>query len=263
METTRRGLAPALRGRRLVRAVVRNPALRWPVRLPHAIRGQRFGAVERRAKYLLLPLQTGGLVIHLGMSGHLRLVSSTAPAGKHDHVDLVLDDNRAVRLSDPRRFGSLHWQPHPLREHWLLRDLGPEPLSAQFNGPYLAARARGRRVAVKALVMDAKVVVGVGNIYANEALFLAGIRPRIAARRISPARLAGLADAIKATLRRAIESGGTTLRDFAAADGRPGYFAQELAVYGRGGEPCRRCGSRLREVRDHSRSTVYCPACQH
>ena len=263
METTRRGLAPALRGRRLVRAVVRNPALRWPVRLPRGIRGQRFGTVERRAKYLLLPLQTGGLVIHLGMSGHLRLVSSTAPVRKHDHVDLVLDDGRAVRLSDPRRFGSVHWQPHPLREHWLLRDLGPEPLSAQFDGEYLAARARGRRGAVKSLVMDAKVVVGVGNIYANEALFLAGIRPRIAARRISPARFGSLADAIKATLQRAIENGGTTLRDFAGADGRPGYFAQELAVYGRGGEPCRRCRARLTEVRSGGRSTVYCPVCQH
>ena len=263
METTRRGLAPALRGRRLVRAVVRNPALRWPVRLPRGIRGQRFGAVERRAKYLLLPLQTGGLVIHLGMSGHLRLVLATTPARKHDHVDLVLDDDRAVRLSDPRRFGSVHWQPHPLREHWLLSDLGPEPLSAQFNGEYLAARARGRRGAVKSLVMDAKVVVGVGNIYANEALFLAGIRPRIAARRISPARFGGLADAIKATLQRAIENGGTTLRDFAGADGRPGYFAQELAVYGRGGEPCRRCRARLTEVRSGGRSTVYCPVCQH
>ena len=255
-------MAAALGGRRLVRVVVRNAALRWPVCLPNSIDGQRLGALQRRAKYLLLPLETGGLVIHLGMSGHLRVVPAGAPAGKHDHVDLVLDDGRAVRYCDPRRFGSLHWQPHPVGEHWLLRELGPEPLSADFNGQHLAARARGRRIAVKALVMDAKVVVGVGNIYANEALFLAGIRPRIACGRVSRPRLDALADAIKATLGRAIASGGTTLRDFAGADGRPGYFAQELAVYGRGGEPCRRCGERLKEVRTAGRSTVYCPRCQ-
>lgn len=242
--------------------VVRNAALRWPVRLPKSIDGQRLGALERRAKYLLLPLETGGLVLHLGMSGHLRVVPADAPAGKHDHVDLVLDDGRAVRYCDPRRFGSLHWQPHPVSEHWLLRELGPEPLSADFNGQYLANRARGRRIAVKTLVMDAKVVVGVGNIYANEALFLAGIRPRVACGRISRPRLDALVDAIKATLGRAIASGGTTLRDFAGADGRPGYFAQELAVYGRGGEPCQRCGERLKEVRAAGRSTVYCPRCQ-
>ena len=262
VETTRRGLAPALRGRRLVRAVVRNAALRWPVRLPRAIAGQQLGTLQRRAKYLLLPLETGGLVIHLGMSGHLRVVAAGACAGKHDHVDLVLDDGCAVRFTDPRRFGSLHWQPHPLRTHWLLRDLGPEPLSADFHGGYLAARARGRRVAVKAFAMDAKVVVGVGNIYANEALFLAGIRPRLSAARLSRARLCGLADAIKTTLGRAIASGGTTLRDFVGAHGRPGYFVRELAVYGRGGEPCRNCGRTLKEVRMAGRSTVYCPSCQ-
>ena len=262
VETTRRGLASALRGRRLVRTVVRNAALRWPVRLPNALAGQRLGPIGRRAKYLLLPLETGGLIIHLGMSGHLRVVAADAPPGKHDHVDLVLDDGKAVRFTDPRRFGSVHWQPHPLGAHRLLRDLGPEPLSADFNGAYLTRRARGRRVPVKTLVMDAKVVVGVGNIYANEALFLAGIRPRVAAGRLAATRLAALADAIRATLGRAIASGGTTLRDFAGADGRPGYFAQKLAVYGRGGEPCGRCGHVLREVRLAGRSTVYCPLCQ-
>ena len=262
METTRRGLAAATRGRKLVRAVVRDPRLRWPVRLPRAIRGQRLGAVGRRAKYLLLPLESGGLIIHLGMSGHLSVVSARAPPGKHDHVDLVLDDGRALRLTDPRRFGSVHWQPHPLHAHWLLRDLGPEPLSEAFTGAYLAARARGRRVPVKALIMDAKVVVGVGNIYANEALFLAGIRPRVAARRLAKVRLETLAGAVKSTLVRAIDSGGTTLRDFAGADGRPGYFVHELAVYGRGGAPCRRCGATLRDVRFAGRATVYCPVCQ-
>lgn len=251
-----------LRGRRLRRVVVRNPALRWPVTLPDSVSDQRVARLQRRAKYLLLSLDTGGLILHLGMSGHLSVVATGTPAGKHDHVDLDLDDGRTVRLTDPRRFGSLHWQPFPLDEHWLLRDLGLEPLSAEFNGNYLAARAAGRRVAIKSLLMDARVVVGVGNIYANESLFIAGIRPRIAAGRLSRPRLAALVDAIKATLLSAIQSGGTTLRDFVATDGRPGYFVHELAVYGRGGKRCPRCDAILKEVRLTGRATVYCPRCQ-
>ena len=252
----------ALSGRRLRGVLVRNPNLRWPVRLPADIHGQRLQPIERRAKYLLLPLETGGLIVHLGMSGHLALVPADAPAAKHDHVDLQLDDGNAVRFTDPRRFGSIHWQPYPLHTHKLLRDLGPEPLSADFDDAYLAAQCRARRVAIKSLLMDAKVVVGVGNIYANEALFLAGIRPRVAARRVPRRRLEPLAAAVKTTLTNAIALGGTTLRDFADSDGRPGYFAQELAVYGRGGEPCRRCAAVLKEVRLGGRSTVYCPRCQ-
>lgn len=241
---------------------MRNPALRWPVDVPNDIHGQRLGRIGRRAKYLLLPLETGALIVHLGMSGHLSVVPDDAPPAKHDHVDFVLDDGRIVRLTDPRRFGSVHWQPYPLEDHWLLEGLGPEPLSRAFSGTYLAERARRRRVAIKTFLMDARVVVGVGNIYANEALFLAGIRPRIAAGRLPASRLGGLADAVKATLASAIQSGGTTLRDFAAADGRPGYFVHELAVYGRGGEPCLRCASTLKEVRLTGRATVYCPRCQ-
>ena len=241
---------------------MRNPNLRWPVRLPAEVCGQRLQPIERRAKYLLLPFETGGLIVHLGMSGHLAMVPADAPVGKHDHVDIQLDDGSAVRFTDPRRFGSIHWQPHPLRGHWLLRDLGPEPLSTAFDGAHLAARCRARRRAIKLLLMDAKVVVGVGNIYANEALFLAGIRPRVAAGRVPRRRLDALAAEVKRTLRRAIARGGTTLRDFVGSDGRPGYFAQELAVYGRGGEPCRRCGAVLKEVRLGGRSTVYCPRCQ-
>lgn len=237
--------------------------MRWPIELPKAIFGQRLGTIERRAKYLLLPLETGGIILHLGMSGHLSLVPATETPGKHDHVDFVLDDGRAMRLTDPRRFGSVHWQPYPLDTHPLLVGLGPEPLSAAFDGGYLRARAAKRRMPVKSFIMDAKVVVGVGNIYANEALFLAGIRPRIAAGRLSRQRLVELADAIKTTLASAIRSGGTTLRDFVAADGRPGYFAQQLAVYGRGGEPCLRCDTPLKEIRLNARSTVYCPNCQH
>ena len=250
-------------GRRLHRIVVRNRALRWPVEVPDEVVGQCIGRVGRRAKYLLLRLDSGALIVHLGMSGHLSIVAADTPPSKHDHVDFVLDDHRAVRLTDPRRFGSVHWQPYPVEAHWLLDGLGPEPLSTAFSGAYLAMRARRRRVAIKSFLMDARVVVGVGNIYANEALFLAGIRPRIAAGRLSSPRLGALADAVKATLASAIQSGGTTLRDFAAADGRPGYFVHELAVYGRGGEPCVRCSGVLKEVRLTGRATVYCPRCQH
>ena len=243
--------------------VVRNPAMRWPVAIPNDVRGQRIGRIGRRAKYLLLPLENGTLIVHLGMSGHLSVVPVDAAPAKHDHVDFVLDDGRAVRLTDPRRFGSVHWQPYPVEDHWLLDGLGPEPLSGEFCAPYLAARARGRRLAIKTLLMDSRVVVGVGNIYANEALFLAGIRPRIAAGRLSIPRLGGVVDAVKATLASAIQSGGTTLRDFVATDGRPGYFVHELAVYGRGGEPCLRCETILKEIRLAGRATVYCPRCQH
>lgn len=251
-----------MRGQRLQRVVVRNRALRWPVELPDSIHGERIGDIGRRAKYLLLPFASGGLILHLGMSGHLAVVPAQTPPGKHDHVDLELADGRAIRFTDPRRFGSIHWQPHPLDDHWLLRDLGPEPLSPQFDGDYLANRARHRRLPIKSLLMDAKVVVGVGNIYANEALFMAGIRPRIAAGRIPRKRLADLAAAVKATLAGAIQSGGTTLRDFFATDGRPGYFVQQLAVYGRGAQPCLRCDATLKEIRLGGRATVYCPRCQ-
>ncbi|MXY56848.1 MAG: bifunctional DNA-formamidopyrimidine glycosylase/DNA-(apurinic or apyrimidinic site) lyase [Gammaproteobacteria bacterium] len=262
VETTRRGLDTAIAGRRLRTVIVRNPAMRWPVAIPNDVRGQRIGRIGRRAKYLLMPLESGALIVHLGMSGHLSVVSvATAPA-RHDHVDFVLDDGRTVRLTDPRRFGSVHWQPYPVEDHWLLEGLGPEPLSVEFNARYLGGRARGRRLAIKTLLMDSRVVVGVGNIYANEALFLARIRPRIAAGRLSVPRLGVLVDAVKATLASAIQSGGTTLRDFAATDGRPGYFAHELAVYGRGGEPCVRCETTLKEVRLSGRATVYCPRCQ-
>ena len=246
----------------LRRVVVRNAALRWPVSIPASIHGERVVAVGRRAKYLLVTLESGGLIVHLGMSGHLSVVPSGTVPGKHDHLDIELDSGQVVRLTDPRRFGSVHWQPFPLEEHWLLRGLGPEPLSAEVDGGYLARCAEKRRVAIKSFLMDSRVVVGVGNIYANEALFLAGIRPRIAAGRLSGPRLAALADAVKATLRSAIQSGGTTLRDFVATDGRPGYFVHELAVYGRGGESCPRCDAILKEIRLGGRATVYCPRCQ-
>ena len=218
--------------------------------------------VRRRAKYVLIEFDAGCLILHLGMSGHVSVVNQGEAIGRHDHVDFVLDHGLILRLTDPRRFGSLHWQPHPVDDHWLLVDLGPEPLSDDFSTDYLIERCRGRKVAIKTRIMDAKVVVGVGNIYANEALFHAGIRPRRAAGRVARAPLEALVVAIKQTLERAIDQGGTTLNDFAATDGKPGYFRQELDVYGRAEAPCHRCATGLKEIRLGGRSTVYCPLCQ-
>lgn len=262
VETTLRGIAPSLLNRRIVAFDIRDPRLRWPVELPPELRGERIVRLTRRAKYLLLHLDTGALILHLGMSGHLRIVSGNEPPGKHDHVDIILDHGLALRLTDPRRFGSLHWQPHPVEDHWLLRNLGVEPLAAAFTGDYLYAGSRGRRLAVKNFLMDARIVVGIGNIYANEALFKSGVRPRTAAGRLSRPRYRKIAAATRETLSAAIDQGGTTLRDFVGSDGRPGYFANELFVYGRGGKPCRRCGSILKSLRVGQRSTVYCPNCQ-
>ena len=262
VETTLRGITPSLLNRRIVSLDVREPRLRWPVQIPSDVCGERIVRLTRRAKYLLLHVDAGALILHLGMSGHLRIVSGNVPPGKHDHLDILLDHGLALRLTDPRRFGSLHWQPHPVADHWLLRNLGVEPLSDAFTGDYLFARSRRRRAAVKNFLMDAHVVVGIGNIYANEALFKAGVRPRIAAGRLSRARYREIVARIRETLTTAIGQGGTTLRDFVGSDGRPGYFANELLVYGRQGKPCRRCGSLLKGLRVGQRSTVYCPNCQ-
>ena len=262
VETTLRGITPSLLNRRIVSLDVREPRLRWPVQIPSDVCGERIVRLTRRAKYLLLYVDAGALILHLGMSGHLRIVSGNVPPGKHDHLDILLDHGLALRLTDPRRFGSLHWQPHPVADHWLLRNLGVEPLSDAFTGDYLFARSRRRRAAVKNFLMDAHVVVGIGNIYANEALFKAGVRPRIAAGRLSRARYREIVARIRETLTTAIGQGGTTLRDFVGSDGRPGYFANELLVYGRQGKPCRRCGSLLKGLRVGQRSTVYCPNCQ-
>ena len=262
VETTCRGIAPHLTGRRIVDWTLRVPALRWPVELPACLRGQRIGTVRRRGKYLLIEVDDGALVVHLGMSGNLRILSPETPLLKHDHFDLLLDSGRILRFNDPRRFGSLHWQRAPAEEHWLLAGLGVEPLTPEFDGPYLKAAARGRRVAIKNLLMDGRVVVGVGNIYANEALFLAGIRPSRAAGRVTLAACDALAEAVKRVLGAAIEMGGTTLRDFVNQDGQPGYFRQSLWVYGREGEPCKVCGTPLKGTRLGQRATVFCPQCQ-
>lgn len=263
VETTRRGIEPYLKGQRVSRVIVRERRLRWPIPedLDVRLSGQRIETVERRAKYLLIGAEVGTLISHLGMSGSLRLVEAGLPAAKHEHVDIELESGLALRYTDPRRFGALLWSDDPLN-HELLARLGPEPLGELFDGERLYQLSRGKSMAIKPFIMDNAVVVGVGNIYASEALFAAGIDPRRAAGSVSRARYAQLALEIKRILAMAIERGGTTLRDFVGGDGQPGYFQQELFVYGRGGEFCKSCGSTLREVRLGQRASVYCPRCQ-
>lgn len=263
VETTRRGIAPFLEGQRVSRVIVRERRLRWPVPedLDIQLSGQLIESVERRAKYLLINAESGTLISHLGMSGSLRLVECGLPAAKHEHVDIELASGFALRYTDPRRFGSLLWSNEPLN-HVLLSKLGPEPLTELFDGERLFQQSRGRVIAVKPFIMDNAVVVGVGNIYASEALFAAGIDPRREAGSVSRARYLKLAIEIKRILAHAIERGGTTLRDFVGGDGLPGYFQQELFVYGRGGEFCKHCGSTLREIKLGQRASVYCPRCQ-
>lgn len=263
VETTRRGLAPHLAGRRVLGATLRRGDLRWPIarEIETRMPGQRIDAVRRRAKYLLLDTAAGSALLHLGMSGSLRVLPDTAPLRTHDHVDLVLEDNRVLRFNDPRRFGCLLWQP-PGAVHPLLAALGPEPLSSDFDGDRLFARSRGRGAPVKNFLMDQSVVVGVGNIYAAEALFAAGISPLRPAGGISRGRYARLAAEVKRILAAAIDRGGTTLRDFISPDGAPGYFEQELSVYGRGGLPCPRCGRELKQASIGQRASVWCGHCQ-
>lgn len=264
VETTRRGIHPALIERRIVEVIVRDPRLRWRVipDLAARVTGQRVRDVRRRAKYLLIDLERGSLILHLGMSGNLRVLPRTTPSLTHDHIDLILDSNQCLRFNDPRRFGSLHWTEDDPLAHPLLEHLAPEPLSDDFNGDYLAQAARRRHVAIKQLLMNSQVVVGVGNIYASEALFRAGIRPTKAAGKIPRARLAQLAASIKLVLTDAIRAGGTTLRDYVNASGTPGYFRQKLFVYERAGEPCRLCRTPIKQVVQGQRSTYYCPKCQ-
>ncbi len=264
VETTRRGIEPHVAGRHIESVTVRDPRLRWPVRddLAEFLAGRPVEAVERRAKYLLLRLDHGERVlIHLGMSGSLRLDDPANPPRKHDHVEWRLDTGKALRLHDPRRFGAVLTDRIDA-PHERLASLGPEPLDAVFDGPYLAERLAGRRVAIKQAIMNAAIVVGVGNIYASEALFLAGIHPCRPAGSLGPKECAALAEAIRQVLTAAIEQGGTTLRDFLAPSGAPGYFRQTLNVYERGDAPCRRCGEPIERIVLGQRSTWFCPACQ-
>ncbi len=264
VETTRRGLEPHATGQRIHALRLYQRRLRWPVAtgLPAQLAGRQIVSVSRRAKYLLLRLDSGTLLLHLGMSGNLRVVPAETPRLLHDHFDLVLDSGAALRFNDPRRFGSLiHTRGDPLA-HPLLAHLAPEPFDAAFDAHYLWRITRRRRLAVKQLLMNSRLVVGVGNIYASEALFRARVRPRRQARSLTRAEAARLARAVRAVLAQAIRAGGTTLRDYLRTDGSPGYFRQRLYVYERAGKPCRRCGTPVRALTQGARSSYYCPSCQ-
>jgi formamidopyrimidine-DNA glycosylase len=265
VETTRRGIQQHIQGHTIEQILVRDRRLRWPVPkdLNTILHGQVIREVNRRGKYLLLTTDAGSLILHLGMSGSLRVLACDAPYEKHDHVAIVLENKQCLRLRDPRRFGAvLFTQTDPL-QHELLRDLGPEPLSDAFDADYLFAKSRKRTACIKAFIMDSHVVVGVGNIYANEALFAAGIHPRRAAGKVTRAQYQLLVQAIKTVLRAAIKAGGTTLRDFTQSDGKPGYFRQSLQIYAREGEPCPHCGKPISQAVIAQRASYYCTHCQH
>lgn len=264
VETIRRGIAPLVEGKTFVSATTRVAGLRWPfpAGLQALLAGRTILLVERRAKYLLLRCDHGTLILHLGMSGHLRVVSHELPPGRHDHVDLVFADGSCLRFNDARRFGALLWTEVDPYAHPLLAGLGPEPLHKTLTGAMLYRLSRGRKMAVKPFIMNQQIVVGVGNIYANEALFRAGVLPSREAGRVSLARYRRLVADIRDILGAAIASGGTTIRDFSSVDGRPGYFALSLQVYGKGGEPCPHCGEALSHTRLGQRSTYFCPSCQ-
>ena len=264
VETTLRGIAPHLTGQQVREVVVRNPQLRWPVprNLAELLNNHTIRRLRRRAKYLLIEFDHGTLILHLGMSGSLRILPHGTPPEKHDHFDLVLDNGKLMRLRDPRRFGAVLWHEGDIAEHVLLNRLGPEPLSAAFDADYLYRATRTRSVAIKLALMDNHLVVGVGNIYANEALFRAGIRPQLAAKKLSRARCAALVQTVQDVLRAAIEKGGSTLRDFIHSDGSSGYFQQHYFVYGRSNEACLRCATPIRIIKQGQRSTFYCPHCQ-
>lgn len=264
VETTRRGIEPHILGKKVSHVVIRQPRLRWPVSedLEQNLTGQIIQNVSRRAKYLLLQTEAGTVILHLGMSGSLRIVSQDQPAGKHDHIDVFFDDHTVLRFTDPRRFGAFLWTSDKIEEYPLLRNLGPEPLSDDFGGGRLYDLSRNRTAAVKSFIMDGQVVVGVGNIYASESLFLAGIKPTRQAGRISLSRYQKLSEAIQLILSQAIQQGGTTLRNFVNESGKPGYFKQSLAVYDRTGVPCLRCQTPVKQIKIGQRSSYYCPSCQ-
>ena len=264
VETTRRGLLPHLQGQRVDAVIVRNRALRWPVPrdLARRVSGRTVRSVERRGKYLLIDCGTGWIIMHLGMSGSLQIVPKETPAGKHDHVDLVLSSGMSARLTDPRRFGAVLWEPNNPLRHPLLARLAPEPLGTEFSAAWVHAHTRGRSAAIKTIVMDSHIVVGVGNIYASESLFRAGIHPGLAAGRVSLLRCEKLVFAIRETLAAAIDAGGSTLRNYVGAEGRPGDFQQTYFVYGRQGEHCRICRTPIKSLRQGQRATFFCPVCQ-
>jgi formamidopyrimidine-DNA glycosylase len=264
VETSRRGIEPYLKNRRITDITIRQHKLRWPIpkNLPSLAKDQKILEVCRRAKYIYLKLDNGNIIIHLGMSGSLRICTDKTAAEKHDHIDIKVSSNKILRLRDPRKFGCVLWAAGDINEHKLIKPLGPEPLEENFNATYLQRKANKRQCSIKALIMNSHVVVGVGNIYASEALFRADINPKRKAGNISLKRMQKLVDAIKLTLLLAIQEGGTTLKDFTGINGQPGYFAQKLLVYGRTGEKCTVCGAVIKQVTQQARSTFYCTRCQ-
>jgi len=263
VETTRRGIKPHIQDQRVTKLIVRQPKLRWPIPLSlHDIEGQKIRSVKRRGKYLLLETDCGTALLHLGMSGSLRVVEAGSAHEKHDHVDIEFTNNKAIRLRDPRRFGAVLWTVDDPLQHKLIRSLGPEPLSDDFNADYLYKKSRGRTVSIKQFIMNGHMVVGVGNIYACESLFKAGISPKKSAGKVSKKRYETFVAKIKEVLANAIEQGGTTLKDFVQAEGTPGYFQQQLNVYGRTDEECLVCGLLVKKITQGQRSTFYCAKCQ-
>ncbi len=264
VETTRRGLAPHLVGLRLSAMTVRDHRLRWPIdpALAKRLQGSTLRDIARRGKYLLFDFGGGTLLVHLGMSGSLRLVDPRESPGRHDHVDWLFARGQLLRLRDPRRFGAVLWHTGAIEDHPLLHHLGPEPLGPEFDGGYLFLASRGVKAGIKSVLMDSRKVAGVGNIYASEALFGAGIRPRVAAGRLTRSACGRLAAAVKRTLAAALKAGGSSLRDYRRADGEPGYFQIEAKVYGRAGSPCRVCRTPIRRIVQGQRASYYCPQCQ-
>jgi len=263
VETSRRGIEPYLQDKKISAVTIRQHKLRWPIpkNLPSLVTGKKIRGIHRRAKYIYLQLDNGNIIIHLGMSGSLRICSKNTPAEKHDHIDICVG-NKLLRLRDPRKFGCVLWTADDIAQHKLIRLLGPEPLSEDFTADYLYKKANKRNCSIKSFIMNSHIAVGVGNIYASESLFKAGINPKRKAGSISLARLSKLVDAIKATLLASIEQGGTTLKDFASESGQPGYFAQELMVYGRAGQACVSCNTSIKQFTQQARSTFYCSQCQ-
>lgn len=264
VETTRRGIEPHVVGQKIEKLGINRRDLRWPISedLPDAAEGQKVLSLQRRGKYLIFELEQGYLIAHLGMSGSIRVCLASQPRKKHDHWQLSTGSDQELRFNDPRRFGALFWQPTNWQQHVLIASLGPEPLSDEFDSTYLYSKARGRKLPIKSLIMDSKIVVGVGNIYAAESLFHAGIHPMLMAGKLSKPRAERLTLEIKSVLAAAIEKGGTTLRDYVNGSGRPGYFQQELWVYGRADQPCKICSTPIKEMRLGQRSTCFCSQCQ-
>lgn len=264
VETTKRGIEPYLKNTTVRSIIIRNPNLRWKVdpELANILKNQKINGIYRRAKYLLITFDKGTLIMHLGMSGSLRVVTKNIAVEKHDHVDICLNNDHIIRFRDPRRFGSVLWTEESIENHRLLNKLGPEPLENDFHGDYLFATTRGRKRAIKQHIMDNHIVVGVGNIYASESLFKAGIHPQASCHTLSKHKLELLSRAIKNILGAAIEQGGTTLKDFSNANGKPGYFAQQLYVYGRKNEPCLICATTIKQITQGQRSSYFCTKCQ-